>query len=152
MSFVPSQPGCHTALHPPWIPASARQAAASDPAACCRSGSAWRGCCSLIQLYTGVQEPWEPGSPQGSCVIARPCCGSTSLSWFLCCYSSAVLGYYQLLPLPAVSRGGLAVASSTVGTALPIPTPNHGAAGCFGKHLARAACVSHPELLTVSTL
>lgn len=139
MSFVPSHPGCHTALHPPWIPASPGQAAASDPGACCRSGSTWCGCCSLIQ---GVQGPWEPGSPQGSCVMARPCCGSTACPSFLCCYSSAVLGCYQLLPLPAVSRGGLAVASSTVGTALPIPNPNHGATGCSGKCLARAACVS----------
>lgn len=64
---------------------------------------------------------------------------------------AAALGCYQLLPLPAVSHGGLVVTSSTVGTALPIPTPSPGAAGHSGKHLVKAACVSQPELMTMST-
>lgn len=79
--------------------------------------------------------------------MVRPCCGSNSPCWFLCCYSSAGLGCYQLLPLPAVSHGGLAV-----GAAHPIPHPKHGTARRSGKHLARAACVSQPELATLSTL
>lgn len=62
---------------------------------------------------------------------------------------------FGLLAAPSLSSclpRGLAVVSSTVGTALPIPNPNHGAAGCSGKHLVRAAFVSQHDLLTVSTL
>lgn len=149
MSFVPSHPGCHTALHPPWILASPGQAAASAPGAFCDldesdMAAAPSSSCARVFRSPGSQgHPREAVSWQGSV-------GSTSL--FLCCYSSAVLGCYQLLPLPAVSYGGLAVASSTVGTALPIPDPSHGAAGCSGGHLVRAACVSQPELVTMSTL
>lgn len=92
---------------------------------------------SCTQLF---RSRGSQGHPRGAMswpgpVVAAPVCAGS------CAVGAAVLGCYQLLPLPAVSHGGLVVASSTVGTALPIPTPSHGAAGHSGKHLLRAACV-----------
>ncbi|KAF2987067.1 hypothetical protein EK904_010505 [Melospiza melodia maxima] len=85
------------------------------------------------------------------------------------CHGQALLWQHQFVLVPVLlqqllwasissfpcqlfSHGGLVVASSTVGTALPIPAPSHGAAGHSGRHLLRAACVWQPELVPMSTL
>lgn len=102
-------------------------------------------CTWVFRSHGSQGHPREAVSWRGPVVAAPVCAGSSAVT-------AAALGCYQLLPLPAVSHGGLVVASSTVGTALPIPTPSHGAAGHSRKHLVKAACVSQPELVSMSTL
>lgn len=80
----------------------------------------------------------------GKALLAAPACAhscavTAALFW-------AVISSFSCRLFPM--EGWLSI----VGTTLPIPNPSHGTAGCSGKHLVRADCVSQPELVTMSTL
>lgn len=77
--FCSSHPGCHTALHPPWIPASPGQAALSDPGP-----------------VADLDEPGVAAAPSSSCTrVLRVTPGEP-------CHGQALLWQHQFVLVPVL--------------------------------------------------